>query len=188
MSNPPAPAPAIDTVLTALERLTGELRHRAEEAERHAQAAEQRAEVDRQARKAEAEARHAAEVRAAVAEQSARDAVQRAEAAEAVAREKVEQMRRELLTAIQEAVLTAQAATAAVQSMARPDRYSAERPEDPYRFDRDQDLSRIPQPRAGRGSASSEEAPRRWDKKAGYAWIEDEPGPSWWRRLFRRRH
>lgn len=186
MNNPPAPA--INTVLAALERLTGDLRQRAEEAERCAQAAEQRAEVERQAREAEAEARHAAETRAAVAEQAAQDAIQRAETAETAARERVEHLRRELLIAIQEAVSAAQAATVAVQSIARPDRYSAERPDDPYRFERDQDLSHIPQPRAGRGSGSSEEAPRRWDKKAGYAWVEDEPGPSWWRRLFGRRY
>jgi hypothetical protein len=186
MSNPPAPA--IDTVLAALERLTGELRQRAEEAERRAQEAEQRSEVDQQARDAEAQARHAAETRAAVAEQAARDAILRAETAETAEKERIEHLHRELLIAIQEAVSAAQAATAAAQSMARPDRYSAERPEDPYRFERDQDLSHIPQPRAGRVLGSPEEAPRRWDKKAGYAWVEDEPGPSWWRRLFGRRY
>lgn len=186
MSNPPAPP--IDAVLAALERLTDDLRHRAEKAEKRAQVAEQRTELERHAREAEGEARHAAEARAAAAEQAARDAIQRAETAETAAGERLEHLRRELLVAIQEAVSAAQAATAAAQSVARPERYSAERPDDPYRFERDQDLSHIPQPRAGRGSGSPEEAPRRWDKKAGYAWVEDEPGPSWWRRLFGRRY
>ncbi len=186
MSNPPTPT--IDAILAALERLTDDLRHRAEEARKRAQAAEQRSEAEREARDVEAEARHAAEIRVAVAEQAARDAIHRAEAAETAARESVEHLRRDLLAAIQEAVSAAQAATAAVHSMAKPDRYSTKPPEDPYRFERDQDLSHISQPRASRGSGSSEEAPRRWDKKAGYAWIEDEPGPSWWRRLFGRRY
>jgi hypothetical protein len=186
MSDPPTPA--IDTVLAALERLTGDLRRRAEEAERYAQAAEQRAEVERQAREAEAEARHAAEVRAATAEQAGRDAIDRAKTVETAARDSVEQMHRELLVAIQEAVSAAQAATTAVLSTAKPDRNSAQRPEDPHRLERDRTLSRIPQPAAGRGSGSSDEAPRQWDKKAGYAWVEDEPGPSWWRRLFGRRY
>jgi signal transduction protein with GAF and PtsI domain len=97
-------------------------------------------------------------------------------------------LRRELLAAIQEAVAAAQAATAAVHSTARPDRHSAERPEDPYRSKRDRDLSHIPQPRVVRGLGSPEEAPRGWDKKAEYDWVEDEPGPPWWRRLFGRRH
>jgi signal transduction protein with GAF and PtsI domain len=186
MSNPPTPA--INAVLAALERFTGDLRHCTEEAEKRAQAAEERAELERHAREAAVEARHAAEARAAAAEQAARDAIQRAETAETAAREHLEHLRRELLVAIQEAVSAAQEATAAVQSVARPERYSAERPDDPYRFERDQDLSHIPQPRAGRESGSPEDAPRRWDKKAGYAWVEDEPGPSWWRRLFGRRY
>jgi hypothetical protein len=186
MSNPPAPA--INTVLAALERLTGDLRLRAEEAERRAQAAEQRTEVERRTREAETEARHAAEARAAVAEQAAQDAIQQAEAAGIAARESVEQLRRELLAAIQEAVSAAQAATAAVHSAASPDRHFAERPEDPYRSERGRDLSHIPQPKAGRGSGSLEEAPRRWDKKAEYSWAEDEPSPSWWQRLFGRRY
>ncbi len=186
MSNPSTPA--IDTVLAALERLTSELRHRAEDAERRAEAAEQRTEVEREARQAEMEARHAAEARVVAAEQAARDATQRADVLETVTNEKIDQLRRELLVAIQEAVSTAQAAVAAAQSMARLSRDSVEQPEDPYRFERDQDLSHIPQPRAGRRSGPLEEAPRRWDKKAGYAWVEDEPGPSWWRRLFGRRY
>ena len=186
MSNPPTLA--IETVLAGLERLTGDLRRRAEEAERSAQAAEQRAEVERQAREVEVEARHAAETRAATAAQAAKDAIDRAETAETAARESVEQLRRELLAAIQEAVSAAHAATAAVLSTAKPERYSAEGLEDPHRFERDQTMSRIPQPRAGRGSGSSEDAPRQWDKKAGYAWVEDEPGPSWWRRLFGQRY
>lgn len=186
MSN--SPTPAIETILAALERLNDDLRHRAEEAERRAQVAEQRSEVERQAREAELEARHAAEIRAAVAEQTARHALQRVEVAETAAEENIEQLRRELLVGIQEAVAAAQAAMTAVQSMAPPDRYSPERRGQPYQIGPSQELAHIPEPRTGRRSGSLEEAPRRWDKKAGYAWVEDEPGPSWWRRLFGRRY
>ena len=168
---PKADPPAIDAVLAALDRLTGDLRHRVEKAEN-------RAEMERQAREAEAEARHAAEVRAAVAEQSARDAVQRAEAAETAAKESIEQLRRDLLAAIKEAGTMAQAAV-------RPDRYSAERPEDPYHLRQDQLLPHIPQPRAGRMSRLSQLAPPHRNE-AEHAWDEDEPAPSQWRRLFRR--
>jgi hypothetical protein len=38
-------------------------------------------------------------------------------------------------------------------------------------------------------STSSEPAPRRWGREErGYAWVEDEPGPPWWRRIFGRHY
>ena len=183
----PSPGPsasAINAVLAALERLAGDLRRRTEEAESRAAAADERAALERQARKAEAAARHDAEARAAVAEQSARDAIRRAEAAETAATESAERWRRELLAAIQEAV---EAAEAAAQAAARLGRRSAERSVDPYYSEQDPELSHIPQPVAGRMAGSSQPAPRRWGKGSGYAWIEDDPGPPWWRRLFSRR-
>ena len=182
MADPSPSTSAIDAVLAALERLAGDLRHRAEEAESRAAASDERAALERQAREAEAEARHGAEARAALAEQSARDAIRRAEAAEAAARESAERLRRELLAAIQEAVEAAEAAEAAAQAAARLDRRSAERLEDPFRSEWDPELSHIPEPMAGRRSSSSQPAPRRWAKGSGYAWIEDDPGPPWWRR------
>jgi hypothetical protein len=184
MADPSPSTSAIDAVLAALERLAGDLRHRAEEAEGRAAAADERAALERQAREAEAEARHGAEARAAVAEQSARDAIRRAEAAEAAARESAERLRRELLAAVQKAV---EAAEAAAQAAARLDRRSAERLEDPFRSERDPELSHIPEPMAGRRSSSSQPAPRRWAKGSGYAWIEDDPGPPWWRRMLKLR-
>ena len=179
-----SPSPhAIGAVLAALERLAGDLRRRAEEAESRAAASDERAALERQAREAEAEARREAEARAAIAEQSAREALRRAEAVETAARESVERLRRDLLAAIQEAVAAARAAEAA----AGLDRRSAEPPDDPYQSERDPELSHIPHPMAGRMSGSSQPAPRRWGKGAGYPWIEDDPGPPWWRRMFSRR-
>ncbi len=179
-----SPSPhAIEAVLTALERLADDLRRRAEEAESRAAASDERAALERQAREAEAEARHGAEARAAVAEQSAGDAIRRAEAAETAARESAERSRRELLAAVQEAQA---AAEAAARAAARLDRRSAGRPDDPYPSEQDPELFHIPQPIAGRGSGSSEPAPRRWEKGSGYAWIEDDPGPPWWRRVLNR--
>ena len=174
-------------MLAALDRLAGDLRRRAEEAEGRAAAAEARAALERRAREAEAEARHAAEARAAAAEQKARDAILRSKAVEAAARESVERLRRDLLDAIQEAVAAAAAQAAQVDTTAaRFDRRHAERSEDPHRLEQDQGLSHIPHPVAG----SSQPAPRRWGKGSGYAWIEDDPGPPWWRRMlnWRRRY
>lgn len=189
MTDPSPSAPAIDAVLAALDRLAGDLRRRAEEAESRAAASDERAALERQAREAEAEARHGAEARAAVAEQSARDAIRRAEAGETAARESVEQLRRDLLAAIQEAVAAARPAAAA-QASTRLDRHFAERSGDPYHVAQDQKLSRTAQPEAGRMPGSSQPAPRRWEKESGYdAWIEDDPSPPWWRRMFSwRRH
>ncbi len=185
--NPSAGAPAIAAVLSALERLAGDLRRQAEEAESRAVAAEKRAKIERQAREVEVEARHAAEARAAVAEQSARDAVRRAETAETVARESVAQLRRDLLDAIQEVVAAVQAPSEN-QAAARPDRFSAERLEDPYRLEQNQELSDTTESTSGRMHGSSRPARRRWNKEVGYAWIEDEPGPPWWRRIFGKRY
>ncbi len=173
-------------MLAALDRLAGDLRRRAEEAESRAAASEAHAALERRAREAEAEARHAAEARAAAAEQKARDAILRSKAVEAAARESVERLRRDLLDAIQEAVAVAVAAAQAAQvdtTAARFDRRHAERSEDPHRLEQDQGLSHIPHPVAG----SSQPAPRRWGKGSGYAWIEDDPGPPWWRRMLSQR-
>ena len=188
MTDPkPSPgAPAIEAVLAALDRLAGDLRRRAEEAEGRAAASEARAARERQAREAEAKARHAAEARAAVAEQKARDALLRSEAAEAAARETAERLRRDLLDAVQNAVAAVRAAqvdAAAARTAAGSDRRHAERWEDPSQSEREQGLSHIPQPIAG----SSRTAPRRWGQGSGYAWIEDDPGPPWWRRMLGRR-
>lgn len=182
------PSPhAIEAVLAALERLAGDLRRRAEEAESRAAAFDERAAQERQAREAEAEARRGAEARAAVAEQSARDALRRAEAAETAARESVERLRRDLLAAIQEAVAAVQAAAEAQAAARLEQRRSTEPPDDPYHSALDPELLHIPQPMAGQTSSSSQPAPRRWKKGSGYAWIEDDPGPPWWRRMFSRR-
>ena len=186
----PRPSPSastIDAVLAALDRLAGDLRRRAEEAEGRAAAAEARAALERRAREAEAEARHAAEARAAAAEQKARDAILRSKAVEAAARESVERLRRDLLDAIQEAAAAAQAAqvdaTIAQTAAGFDRRRHAERSEDPHHLGQDQGLSHIPRPLAG----SSQPAPRRWGKGSGYAWIEEDPGPPWWRRVLSRR-
>jgi len=182
----PSP-PAINAVLAALDRLADDLRRRAKEAESRAAAAEERAALEGQAREAEAEARHGAEARAAVAEQGARDAIRRAEAADTAAREGIERLRRDLLDAIQEAVAaTAAAQTAVAQTGARPDRRSAERLEDPYHSARDREPPRIAQPVAGGMSGPSQPAPRVWETGGGYEWTEDDPDPPWWRRMFGR--
>jgi hypothetical protein len=95
-------------------------------------------------------------------------------------------LRRDLLAAIREAVDAAQATAAAVQATPEQGRYSAERPEPPHGMRRDRELAHIPYPEAGRMSVSSEPAPRRWGQERGYAWVEDEPSPPWWRRIFGR--
>ncbi len=102
-----------------------------------------------------------AESRAAASdERAALERQARAEAAETAARENAERLRRDLLDAIQKAVTAARAAEAsAAQAAARLDRHSAERSPDP---------------------------PPVTQAQGGYAWIEDDPGPPWWRRLFRR--
>jgi hypothetical protein len=165
--SPSAGTPVIEAVLAALDRLAGDLRRRAEEAESRAAASDERAALERKAREAEAEARHGAEARAVAAERSAREASRRAEAAEATAREGVERLRRDLLAAIGEAVAAAKAAATAADHAAaqgaRPDRHSAEQPVDARPLQEDQ---------------------------GGYAWSDDDPRPPWWRRMFswRRRH
>ena len=120
MPNQSAGTPPIDVVVAALERLAGDLRRRAEEAERRAAAAEQRAETERQAREAQTEARQHAEARALVAEQSARDAIRRAEAFEAAAGDRIEQLREELLAAIQGIVSTSDAVMASREPLEEP--------------------------------------------------------------------
>jgi hypothetical protein len=157
-SNQSVNAPAIGAVLGVLDRLATDLRRCAEEAESRAAAADERAVMERHAREAEAEARREAETRVAIAEQSARDAIRRAEAAETATRESVEQLRRELLAAIQESVAVMQTANAARATVGQ-DRYTTERPKDPRHWEEDQDLSHIPQPAAGRAFGRS--APRR---------------------------
>jgi len=178
---------AIDAVLVALDRLTGDLRHRTEEAERRAREAEERIDLER-------EARHVAETRAEVAEQAAKAVLSRADAIEKSARESLEQLRQELLTAIREATDVARATAAiieaaTIEAVIEPDRSSEARDEAPRREERDSDLSHIPVPTTGRVRASSEPAPRRWERQErGYAWVEDEPGPPWWRRIFGQRY
>jgi sugar-specific transcriptional regulator TrmB len=171
-----ASTPAVDAVLGALERLADDLRRRTEEAERRAEAAEKRAEL-------EEEARRGAERRAALAEQGAQDALRRAEAIEAAAKASVEQLRRDLLDAIREAVDVAKA-TAAIEPDHSPDDQQDTSPQ----AGRNRDLPHIPEPATGRMS-TSQPAPRTWEKgERGYAWVEDEPGPPWWRRIFGRHH
>ena len=179
MTEPSPSAPAIDAVLAALDRLAGDLRSRTEEAESRAAASDQHAALERQAREAEAKARRSAEARAELAEQGARDAIHRAEAAETAAREGVERLRRDLLDAIREGVAASQAA-------ARPDRRSAERPGEPHHSVQDREPPRFAQPMAAGMPGPPQPAPRGWEKGAGYDWIEDDPEPPWWRRVFGR--
>jgi hypothetical protein len=167
-----AGAPPIDFIVVALERLAGDLRRRAEEAESRAAAAEQRAEMERQAREAEIKTRQHAEARALVAEQSARDAIQRAEASEIAAADKIEQLRIELLAAIQ-------GIASAVDALGA----SREPPDEPLYREPPHRLAPHPEP-----MMTGRPEPRWRNKEAGYAWMEDEPGPSWWRRMFTRRY
>ena len=177
-----ANAPAVDVVLRALERLASDLRCRTEAAECRAEEAEKRVELERKARQD-------AETRAAVAEQNAKDVLRHAEAVEIAAKESVEQLRQELLTAIREVADVARATAATIEAAMEPDRASEEQQEAPYRVGQDRDLSHIPTPAAGRMSTSSQPAPRRWGKEErGYAWVEDDPGPPWWRRIFGRHY
>jgi acyl-CoA reductase-like NAD-dependent aldehyde dehydrogenase len=179
--NQGASTPAVDAVLGALERLTDDLRRRTEEAERRAEAAEKRAEL-------EGEARRDAERRAALAEQGAQNALRRAEAIEAAAKESVEQLRRDLLDAIREAVDVAKATAATIEAAIEPDHPPDDQQDTSPQAGRNRDLPYIPEPATGRMS-TSQPAPRRWEKgERGYAWVEDEPGPPWWRRLFGRHH
>jgi hypothetical protein len=178
--------PAIDAVLAALERLVTDLRRRTENAERRAAEADERATRECQARQAETAARHEAEIRAAVAEQSATDAAQRAEAAEAAAGERAEQMHRELLTAAWKAVEAAQDAAAGLQAT-RLDRHHVAETEtsDPRPG---HEPTRATRPTSsGTHGPSRSPLPHRRDEDAGYAWTEDDPGPSWWHRILGRR-
>ncbi len=143
-----------------------------EEAESRAAAAEQRVVIERQAKEAEAEARWHAEARALVAEQSAQDAIQRAEASEAAAGDRIEQLREELLAAIHGIVSISDEAVAP-----RKPPYDLLYRETPER------LAPHPEP-----MMTSTPEPRWRNKGAGYTWMEDEPGPSWWRRLFGQRY
>jgi hypothetical protein len=175
-------APVIESVLGALERLASDLRQRTEQAERRAEVAEKHGVLER-------EARQDAENRAAAAEQQARDALRRAEVIETAARESLEQLRRELLAAIREAVDVARATAATLEAAIEPDGSGEQHETVAPRIERDRTLPHIPTPAAGRIPTSSEPAPRRWGREErGYAWVEDEPGPSWWRRLFSRHY
>jgi len=165
----------IEAVLSALDRLAGDLHRRVEPAERRAEAAEKQVHLER-------EARHSAEARAAHAEQSVRDTLRRAEAIETIMQDSMEQLRRDLLAEIGEAVNAAHPTTAVNQAPAELRHFSTERPERPYSARLDPELAYIPQPTAGRMSESAQPATRQWGKERGYAWVEDEPGPSWWRR------
>lgn len=171
---------AVDAVLGALDRLAADLRHRTEEAEGRAAEVERRLERER-------EGRLEAEARAAASERAVQDALRRAEAAEAAMRENVEQLRRDLLGAVQE-VATLVQARAATPPPARPDRPAGE-PDDPYQARRERVLAHIPDPAAGRAAGADQPSPRRWSREErGYAWVEDEPGPPWWRRIFGRHY
>jgi hypothetical protein len=175
-------APVVESVLGALERLASDLRHRTERAEHRAEDAEKRTELER-------EARQDAETRAAVAEQQARDALRRAEVIETAAKESVEQLRQELLAVVREAVDVARATAATIEAAIEPDGSTEQHEAVPHRIERDRTLPHIPTPAAGRIPTSSEPAPRRWGREErGYAWVEDEPGPPWWRRIFGRHY
>ncbi len=179
--------PAIEAVLSTLERLVADLRHRTEEAESRAAAADERAELERQAREAEAAARRDAEIRAAVAEQRANDAEQRAQAIGASTAERIDQLGRELLSASRAAIDAAQNAAAAVRT-GQQDRHRVLEAAYPVPSDGAQARSSHARSGTSEAQAYSSQAPaRRWDDDSGYAWVEDEPGPSWWRRLFKRR-
>jgi hypothetical protein len=178
-------APAIDALLATLERLVTDLRRRTEDAERRAAASEERAALERQAREGESAARHDAELRAAIAEQSANDAMRRVTAAEAAADRRTEELHRELLAATQKALEAAQDAAAAIQT-AKLNRQHFAGSEYPHLSTAEQEPSRIPQP-AAVSTHSRRPAPHGRGNEEGYAWMEDEPGPPWWRRLFGRR-
>jgi hypothetical protein len=174
--------PVVESVLGALERLASDLRHRTEQAEQRAEDAEKRTELER-------EARQDAEAQLALAEQKASDALTRAEIVEAAARESVEQLRQELLAAIREAVDVARATAATIEAAIEPDGSTEEHQAAPHRIEQDRSLSHIPTPVAGRMPTSSQSAPRRWGREErGYAWVEDEPGPPWWRKIFGRHY
>ena len=175
-------ASKVESVLGALERLAGDLRQRTEQAEQRAEDAEKRIEL-------ECEARQDAETRAAVAEQTARDALRHAEVIETAARESVEQLRQELLAAIHQAVDIARATAATIEAAIEPDGSTVEHQIAQRRVEQDRSLSHIPTPVTGRMPTSSQPASRRWAKEErGYAWVEDEPGPPWWRRIFGRHY
>jgi hypothetical protein len=180
MSTPP-----INTILATLEGLVLELRRRTEAAEARAAAAEQRAALEREAREAEQAGRQAAETRAILAERHAEEALRRAEAAEAASRGPGAELHRELLAATRRVLDAGEELRSAAAEVTRG--HPRPREEDvPGRRLQDADgprLSPAPVPRAlplppagyerGRGDA--------------YAWLEDEPAPSWWSRVFRRR-
>ena len=181
-SNQGPNAAVIGSVLGALERLASDLRHRTEQAEHRAEDAERLTELER-------EARQDAETRAAVAEQKARDALSRAEVIEAAARESLEQSRREILAAIREAADVARATAATIEAAIEPGGSTEEHRADPHRLEQDRALPHIATPAAGRTPTPSQPTPRRWGREErGYAWVEDEPGPPWWRRMFGRHY
>jgi hypothetical protein len=181
-SNQGPNAPVVESVLGALERLASDLRHRTEQAEHRAEDAERRAELER-------EARQDAETRVALAEQKASDALGRAEVIETAARENVEQLRQELLAAMREAVDVARATAATLEAAIEPNSSSEEHQAAPQRLEQDRTLPHIQTPAAGRLPTSSQPTPRRWEREErGYAWVEDEPGPPWWRRMFGRHY
>jgi hypothetical protein len=175
-------APVVESVLGALERLASDLRHRTEQAEHRAEDAERRAELER-------EARQDAETRAAAAEQKASDALGRAEVIETAARENVEQLRQELLAAMREVVDVARATAATIEAAIEPNSSTEEHQAVLQRVEQDGTLPHIQTPAAGRLPTSSQPTPRRWEREErGYAWVEDEPGPPWWRRMFGRHY
>ncbi|HEV7265301.1 MAG TPA: hypothetical protein VGN83_10320 [Falsiroseomonas sp.] len=170
----------IDMVLGALERLVTDLRQRTEEAESRAAASVQQAALERQAKDAEVAARREAEMRAAAAEQSARDAVRRAEIAETTATERAIQLRHELLAAVRAAVEAAQAKAVGEQATRASPRRT--------RGAEEQEPTVAAQPgAAGRQPFPHRPTPRRPNDEPDYAWIEDDPGPPWWRRVFKQR-
>jgi dTMP kinase len=178
MSTPP-----IHTLLASLEGLVVDLRRRTEQAEARAAAAEEQAVLERQAREAEAAARHEAETRAVLAERSAEEARRRAEALEGAARRRGEELHRDLLAATRQ-VLDAGAQLRSAAADAGRDR-QRDRERDEYDL-RDAEAPRMPAPALARPHRVQSAGYERGQGDA-YAWLEDEPAPSWWSRVFRRR-
>jgi chromosome segregation ATPase len=171
---------AVDAVIGALERLVADLRRRTEAAESRAEAAEKRLDLER-------EGRQGAETRAAAAERTAEEALRRAETAEAAMRESIEQLRRELQTAIRQ-VADLGKTRAAPRSPSEPHRQAEAGQDAAYHQRLDRGLSHIATPASGRMTADQPAQRQRSREERGYAWVEDEPGPPWWRRIFRRHY
>jgi hypothetical protein len=176
--------PQIQTLLASLEGLALDLRRRTEEAEARAAAAEDRAMAERQAREAEAAARRDAETRAMLAERSAKEALRRAEAVEGQARRRNEELHRELLAATRQ-VLDAGAELRSAAGGQRQ-RQRHEEQDDPGPAAAEMERPRMAPPPLPRSRPLQ---PAGYERGRGdaYAWVEDEPAPSWWSRVFRRR-